>query len=940
MIQEKRRLLMKKVIHVMFHLIFWLWNLLGLLIAYVWIVPAISVPLIKDTLAGLVPFDFVVTLGVLISVPTACTIVGFWKLRKLPLQLIRLFYGVEAPLFLLGLLRLFLIRERTAVSTWMIGTFLVAIAVFTIDLLYSHIRQQRIMGWFHLLTHTLMFLTGLYVGTLLLFYIIPAGFIFLRGFFRFHWVVPLFQGLTDVLRHGNLSALFWIPVWLTFAGLTILLFLSLPSAFVSFYTFSGYRQWQIFAARHGKKATWLGAIAAIVLWVVLTALFQRQPQIETFGMLNNPPPNENARRELLAQKETIRKGLLNAYLHAYRYLSTREENTHIQEIYHEVFGLDRDVARILQRTYNQLVSPFLYSGFSNDDEKAAKLYGEFFDTPIQKGEQRAIQHALQSTFNRDEAKAGLLNINQEKVWLAQQRVTIEPHGDWAKVELYEVYENQTWEEQEVFYSFSLPESAVITGIWLGNSPDLAQRFVFQVSPRGAAQQVYTNEVRRQRDPALLEQVGPRHYRLRAFPVPRRLQTNRGEKSEQPRLHLWLTYNVLRQEDAWPLPHLGEKRNVFWTRKTACNYNGYTLKHPGQDWLPPSLQANQPSQPETREVMLPGGYKITAKPLTPAEYILPKGKRFAVLLDTSYSLTAHVKTIQTAFAWLQETLAAQNQIDVYLADSQNDRAQRIADLHNLNPKKLVFFGTIQFKDILRQFDRLRGDTAYDAIVLMTDAGSYELADDDKTLPRMPAPLWMVHINGLPKAYDDTTLQAIQQSGGGVATSVPDVFRRMATTAQLGESVVSVTDSYAWFLTMPEQPANLSGQTVVPATERTDSFEPFAVRQLILGLSRQLDLTALANLDVIHTLAKAYHIVSPYSSMIVLVNDAQREALKKAEAQADRFDREVETGHEALEKPFNPLHVAGTGTPIPEPGTIVLVGVGGIVLAYFVFKKRRQ
>jgi len=937
MIQEKRHL-MKKVINVMFHLIFWLWNLLGLLIAYVWIVPGIGVPLVKDTLAGLVPFDFVVTLGVLISVPTVCTIVGFWKLRKLPLQLIRLFYGIEAPLFLLGLLRLFLIRERTAVSTWMIGTFLVAIAAFTIDLLYSHIRQQRIMAWFHLLTHTLMFLTGLYVGTLLLFYIIPAGFLFLRGFFRFHWLVALFQALTDVLRHGDFQLLFWVPVWLTFAGLTILLFLSLPSAFVSFYTFSGYRQWQIFSVRYGKKATWLGAIATIVLWVALTALLQHQPQVEVFGMLNNSPPNEDARRELLAQKGTIRQGLLNAYLHSYRYLSTREENTHIREMYHTVFKLDRDFTRGLQRAYNYLVSPFLYSGFSNDDEKAAKLYGEFFDTPIQKGEQPAIQHALQSTFNRDEAKAGLLNINQEKVWLAQQQVTIEPHGDWAKVELYEVYENRTLEEQEVFYSFSLPESAVITGIWLGNSSDLAQRFVFQGSPRGAAQQVYNNEVRRQRDPALLEQVGPRHYRLRAFPVPRRLLDREGEKGEQPRLHLWLTYNVLRQDDAWPLPHLGEKRNLFWTTKTACNYNGYTLKHPGKDWLPPSLQANQPSQPETRKITLSGGYMLTAKPLAPEEYALPQGKRFAILLDTSYSLTAHIKTIQTAFAWLQETLAAQNQIDVYLADSRNDWSQRIANLSNLNLKKLVFFGTIQFKDILRQFDRLRGDTAYAAIVLMTDAGSYELADNEKTLPRMLAPLWLVHVNGLPKAYDDTTLQAIQQSGGGVATSVQEVFRRLATTAQLGKAVVSVTDGYAWFLTMPEQPISPVAQTVVPATEGTGGFESFAARQLILGLSRQMDLTALANLDVIHTLAKAYQIVSPYSSMIVLVNAAQKEALAKAEAQADRFDREVETGHEALEKPFNPLHVPAVEKTIPEPDTILLVGVGIMILAWLALRRR--
>lgn len=60
--------------------------------------------------------------------------------------------------------------------------------------------------------------------------------------------------------------------------------------------------------------------------------------------------------------------------------------------------------------------------------------------------------------------------------------------------------------------------AVLTGVWLGNSPDPNARFPFQVAPRGAAQAVYRNETRVIRDPALLEQIGPRQYRLRIFPI--------------------------------------------------------------------------------------------------------------------------------------------------------------------------------------------------------------------------------------------------------------------------------------------------------------------------------------------------------------------------------------------------------------------------------------
>ncbi len=329
MVQEKRQL-MKKVVHVIFHLIFWLWNVLVLLIVYVGILPWIGVSLIKDTIAGLIPFDFFVTLCLLISVPTVCTIIGFRKLRKLPLQLSRLFYGVEAPLFLLCLLRLFLIRERTAASTFMLGTFLTAIAAFAYEVFYHNERCQRWMEWLRLVLHTLMFLVGLYVGTLLLFYIIPAAYIFLRAFFRFNWVFEII----DILRHSFFSP--WSLIFLLFSILSIVLFISLPSAFVTFYTYSGARQWQYFAARYGKSLTAIGVVAALVLWFALAALVQSQPQIEAFGLLNSSPPNEDARRELLAQKERIRKGLLNAYLHSYRYLSTREENTHIREMYHEV----------------------------------------------------------------------------------------------------------------------------------------------------------------------------------------------------------------------------------------------------------------------------------------------------------------------------------------------------------------------------------------------------------------------------------------------------------------------------------------------------------------------------------------------------------------------------------------------------------------------------
>jgi len=187
-------------------------------------------------------------------------------------------------------------------------------------------------------------------------------------------------------------------------------------------------------------------------------------------------------------------------------------------------------------------------------------------------------------------------------------------------------------------------------------------------------------------------------------------------------------------------------------------------------------------------------------------------------------------------------------------------------------------------------------------------------------------------------------------------VQEVVQRLATTASLGDDVIGVTDGYAWFLKLSQtieegtgvswkdsQAARIVFPThtsLAASAETADGFTALCARQLILGLSRRVNMSALENLDAIHLLAKTYRIVSPYSSMIVLVNERQKEELKEAEAQTDRFEREVESGHEVLEEPHNPLNSPGGETSVPEPDTILLAGVAVSVLGWLAFRRRRQ
>ncbi|MEP6578217.1 TIGR02921 family PEP-CTERM protein [Microcoleus vaginatus GB2-A3] len=952
--------------------IFWFWNLSFLSLVYLGILPIIGVPLIMATIDGIIPLEFTLTMAATIAVPTVCTVIGYRRFSEQPLELMRWFYGVEAPLFLLCLLRLFLLRELTPASYQIIATIALCIAAFSVEMLYGYLGKRenvqnisdsqtspnkqplffRLSGekrsaWLQLGCHSLMLVVGIWAATLLMYYAVPVGLVTVAGFFsavieffKFTWVLPFW----DMFRYGAwvwglISGLTWIALFLIFFGLTCSLFVVMPSLYGFLYIHSGRKIWQSFAAQYGKNKAIIGSLGVIAAWLAIFSALQQQPQVAALKMLATPPANDTVRQTLLAKSDMIRSGLVNAYLSPYRYLSTVRENNHIYELYKNTLNLPDGAAQTVQNSYNFLMSPFLYQGSSADVEKAEKLYGEFFDTELQKGDTEAVKHAVQSTSNREEAKAGLLNVNQEKVWLQSQEVTVKENGDWADVQLYEVYKNQTPNLQEVFYYFSLPESAAVTGVWLGDTGDLNKRFVFTVSPRGAAQQVYNQQVVERVDPALLEQIGPKQYRLRAFPIPAKREFTPTEGPTE--MHLWLTYKVMRQPQGWAMPVLAEKRNIFWNHNTRRTIAGKEVKYSGKEaretWLPPFLPAVAQQPLTAQQAILPGGNIISAKPLADANYSLPQGKKFAVILDTSRSMAAESKEVKETFEWLKANAAGKNAVDLYVASAAGMPPKFVEDVRNFDAAKVTFYGTIQLKDMLQQFAQLRGDKSYDTVFVVSDRHSYELSDDRKLKLSISAPLWTVHLGGLPPGYDDATLKAIQDSGGGVATDMKEAMQRVATTAASGQSTVSVVDGYVWSYAKTPQSGKTAKSAPVAESKKAgnEGFKPIAARQLITALSKQKSSNQLTQLDAMHAVAKNFKVVTPYSSMIVLVNDAQREQLKAAEAKSDRFDREVESGKEQLSKPNNPLNVSG----VPEPEEWLLLGVGAIGLLAIFLRQRR-
>ncbi|MEM9456605.1 MAG: TIGR02921 family PEP-CTERM protein [Myxococcota bacterium] len=914
---------------VLIHVLFWSWHAVWLLGVVFGLVPHVLPDLLVDTFEGQVPWGITLSAVTLALLPLA-TLVGGWRLRHDHWRLFRLFYGVGGVAFSLLLFRLFFIREATPGVQLLLGTLAAGAAFYLAELFGGLRRLGRGAAIVRMVGNSALLIIGVYAGVTLGLYAVPT--IILT-------IPEIFEAIGHALTHGRWLRLVtyspFIFVFFVFVLYSFTLLLGLPLAVAVLYTrgyVRGLRAWSM-------QRPWVAGVtitaATIALWLVAFVGLSTQPQPAAFARLAERPGSIAAQEDHLAHAESIRDGLVNAYLAPHRYWGARGGNVQLARLYREAFGASADVMGP-QHLFNAMAAPLLYDGddMAADRARAEIRYEQFFDRPLQDGERDEVLDAVSATYDRTQAEAGLLDVGQRKVRLTQQDLRIEVDGDLARVSLHEIYVNQTWEQQEIFYYFNLPEHAAVTGLWLGDTEDSRTRFPYVVAPRGAAQQVYKEQRQRRVDPALLEQVGPRQYRLRAFPIPPR---NRRQGGVAPPMHLWMEWTVLHDGTGWPTPQLAQARNVYWDEQTQRTFDGAPTEHEG--WLPPRMRGDAVAREHRIDL---GGFRVTAEPAntTPA---WPTG-RLAVVLETSLSMKAHAPEVDRVLSRLvDEGVAA----DLYLAPSpygaQEPRRIALGPVESpveppVEPLASPhYYGGHTLVGALAQFDRLRGDTRYAAILVLSDEGSFALLQDEASAeapgrgrPPQPgvqtlvtehardlrraaaavetvdfdAPVWLLHFGGLPHAYRDQVGDLLQRTHGGVATDLDDVL------ARLGDGPV---DGYRWRFeprpaTEPDEPGEAA-------------FAPLAARALVGHLAQALDLQTLEGLDRIHEIAVQAGIVTSWSSMIVLVNDAQREALRRAAAAEDRFDREAESGTEATTTPFAALELAAT----PEPEEWLLLGL---------------
>ncbi len=349
----------------------------------------------------------------------------------------------------------------------------------------------------------------------------------------------------------------------------------------------------------------------------------------------------------------------------------------------------------------------------------------------------------------------------------------------------------------------------------------------------------------------------------------------------------------------------------------------------ENWLPAHIAAAGQPRATSHRADFGDSTSVAAFPADAGSLPTADALRLAVVVDRSRSMADHASEVAATLANLA---AAPNvQADAFLTAPENHVEEpSVAPLADVTPADILYYGGQDPAQLLRQFEALRGSTRYDAILVLTDDGTYDRAPSGTAPPPPDSPLWLVHLGGrYPLGYDDATLAAIQASGGGVASTVEEALARIAVRLTAADSGTwrDVLDGYAW--EVGPQAALASGATTgltasVPAADDDAGFAALAARSVVLaGQEREREhLEDPAVMDGLHAVAQKHEIVTPFSSMIVLVNEAQQDRLDKLEQAEDRFQREYEAVGETRDARGSHGRAGAGG--VAAPGR----GVGGL------------
>ncbi len=839
-------------------------------------------------------------------VPILTCIFGFVKLRHSPRGLLALLFGVEGPALLVTLVSAAAERTLTTpVTLILIGLLLGAAGQIMSEILRD--REINSVGRLGLiLINTIGAVTGIYLAVLLSFFVLPwlnllADIVIREGIFA-----DIYRALTHLRPVRVLGMLLALASGFLVLGIPVGL-VSLPVARII-------RDATYFCRQGSGTAALLTIALTGTGSALLLSIMAQQPQLGAFKATDHAPSTDADRRAWLAQAEDIQEGLLNTYLWHHRYVGSDRGLNAVDDTYRWA-GYSDEEARHVQELFNQWARPFLFDDSAREmrESEASQRYKSYFDASLQRQANVQIQNAMQHVAPwQRRGGARISDINARRVRLVSQEITVHPKDKYADIEIHDAYRSEVLEESEIRIGFALPPSAVLTGLWMGPSAKRSEAFPFVIAPKGAARKVYEAQVRRRIDPALLEQVGPQQYSLRIFPIPGTRQT-----SGAPVVHVWLTYQALPGPQGWPVPKVLQLQNAYFDDEAPRTINGAPVQIQG--WMPERLHSEV--SPEAWNTRLASDQSLYGIPVQ-NEPTPVTGQRIALVLDRSYSMRMVEPQLQATLKTIRELLSPANTIDVLLTSAEvRGEAPRLKPLAEVGPQDLLAFGGHGSQLLFEQADQYL--SGYDAIVLITDSGDSVL-DVPGQARASCCPLYLLSLNGFATSLSDNLTQSLLRSGGALVQDLADLMHRLHLNRRPmpgseDRQFVGLSQGWAFFL---------GPHPTMPQSDDAGLL-PLAAAWFIRRHTANPEKANLKNLDRLHEMAQRATIVSPYSSMLVLINDAQRAQLEAANRADDRFERGV---HASDDEPLpHPATLDGNlqGTPEPSSWALLALAAAGAI-----------
>jgi putative PEP-CTERM system integral membrane protein len=924
----------------------------------------------------IVPWHVVVTAYLFIVTPIIFVILGLMKpIRQHPARLMKLFFGAEIPIISLIVLRLFVVRQMTPV----VGLFFLSLTVGIIGLLVKvflkkikqkNLRANHKLRLSLLLSQEMALSFFAYLGLLSIFFLPIIIAALLKLIFEVEWTY-----LIEIILVTRGLVIFQTAFFLVLFSLTVGFILIAPiMAAITFFRSFKEELRKCRSIFKSKLVIITASAFAVVYFLVMVGLSTQvktnsyADDINKLSSINDFNQKQVLAQKLIKKEKKIKKSLVKTYLARYRYLG--DDNANILEVgYGETIGFNDSLANAIQSWFNTTARPFMYKGNIKEDRQlATKNYKQLFDQNIQEGEQQAISKALADTNTNDELKAGLINKNAQHVKVVSRQIKIDAADDnlTATVQVVEEYENTTDEIQEVFYEFSLPDDAILTDLKLG--PNL--EFDGVVAPKGAARRTYEKQIVRRKDPALLEQAGPRQYRLRVFPIPRkpnrteRLRNDRRNQAQENneridsrnvsefKQKVLIQYQVLLANGHVPLLNISQRRNVYEDKQTQTSLiinnqetqldtatpNIALEKNiPCMEQVYRSLYLQDPFTvffvPHHKNPQFQDGYDCKTKSWD-EDYIQDiSNQKIALLLDISYS---NQRTDWTTYLKqeLPAHILASNTVELYFFNNQLGPKMPLSN--EQLPAELEDVTHFGFTDRLSVLQSL--PSGYDMALMMTDDGTFDTKINSShdwkpdLIQANPTSIYLVQINSHIPSYSEALGQYIRNSSGKVTTSIAEALADFKIKSVLNKqfTVLDTNKVGSWVIAPESTLAEKNGEKILSDSIIHYSLEPFFAQNYIMNITPEMTNKQQVNLEQLHALALRQNLVSPYSSLIALVNKQQEKELESASQQENKFDVKFDSGEESLEGPAGEELFSVSAVPEPEEWALIIGA--GLVLIY--------